>query len=447
VGANTNAKCGKRVFEVRVSIVKISLLLTGNELMSGDTVDSNSAYISQSLKDLGLLPMIKKVVGDDLPLLVSSIEELSKVSDVLVVNGGLGPTVDDLTALALSQATHCPLAQHPDAYAKLDEWATRRGFVLTESNLKQANLPANCDIIENPYGSAVGFSCNYNDCLILCSPGVPSEFKPMVEEQLLPMIRQRGNVQTAIKITRLRVFGVPESGLQDTVNRVFPDWPDNVELGFRVQMPVVEVKIVTVGEELNDLNEYWSKKFEQHFADYVIGYDDLRLSQALNNALRNANKTITTAESCTGGLIASAITSEAGSSAVFHAGFVTYSNQIKQQMLSVNPQTLEENGAVSEAVVREMALGALVSSGSDIAVAVSGIAGPDGGTQDKPVGTVWVAFGEKDTLQARRFFFPGSRLTVQKFSTAIAMDLVRRYVLGLPTDIDYFSELKKKRKI
>jgi len=426
--------------------MKISLLLTGNELMSGDTVDSNSAYIAQSLKDLGLIPIIKKVVGDDLSLLVSSIQELSKVSDVLVVNGGLGPTVDDLTALALSKATNQPLQQHDDAYAKLDEWATRLGFVLTESNLKQANLPADCDIIDNPYGSAVGFSSNYNDCLILCSPGVPSEFKPMVEEQLLPMIRKHGNVQTAIKITRLRVFGVPESGLQDTVNRVFPDWPDNVELGFRVQMPVVEVKIATVGQELDHLNELWAKKFEQHFSDYVIGYDGLRLSQALNNALLENNKTITTAESCTGGLIASGITSEAGSSAVFHAGFVTYSNQIKQQMVGVKPQTLETNGAVSEAVVKEMALGALESSGSDIAVAVSGVAGPDGGTDEKPVGTVWIAFGEKSQLKARRFFFPGTRSRVQKFTTAIAMDLVRRYVLGLPTDVDYFSELKEKRK-
>ena len=426
--------------------MKISLLLTGNELMSGDTVDSNSAYIAQSLKDLGLMPIIKKVVGDDLPLLVSSIQELSKVSDVLVVNGGLGPTVDDLTALALSQAIGEPLQRHPDAYAKLDEWATRLGFVLTESNLKQANLPASCDIIDNPYGSAVGFSCNYNDCLILCSPGVPSEFKPMVEEQLLPMIRERGNVQTAIKITRLRVFGIPESGLQDTVDRIFPDWPENVELGFRVQMPVVEVKIATIGDELNSLNELWAKKFEQHFADYVIGYDGLRLSQALNNALLKNNKTITTAESCTGGLIASGITSEAGSSAVFHAGFVTYSNQFKQQMVGVKLQTLKDNGAVSEAVVREMALGALESSGSDVAVAVSGVAGPDGGTDEKPVGTVWIAFGEKERLQARRFFFPGSRLRVQKFTAAIAIDLVRRYVLKLPTDVDYFSELKKKRK-
>lgn len=425
--------------------MKISLLLTGSELMSGDTVDSNSAYIAQSLKDLSLVPALKVVVGDDLDLLVKSIKEMTAQSDVLVVNGGLGPTVDDLTALALSKATGSPLQQNADAYAKLDEWATRLGFVLTESNLKQANLPEICDIIDNPYGSAVGFKCLYNDCLILCSPGVPSEFKPMVEQQLLPLIRKHGNIDAAMKITRLRVFGVAESGLQDTVNEVFPDWPDNVELGFRVQMPVVEVKVVTIGEELDELNAIWTEKFRSHFSDYVIGSDGLRLTQALNQALLENNKTLTTAESCTGGLIASGITSEAGSSAVFQAGFVTYSNQIKQDSLGVDLQTLEAHGAVSEAVVREMADGAIAQSGSDIAVAVSGIAGPDGGTEEKPVGTVWIAFGEKDNIQARRFFFPGSRQRVQKTSAAIAMDLVRRYILALPTDIDYFSELKKKR--
>jgi len=425
--------------------MKISLLLTGSELMSGDTVDSNSAYIAQSLKDLGLTPFTKKVVGDDLGLLTSSIQELAAVSDVLVINGGLGPTIDDLTALALSKAISAPLTRHPEAYQKLDEWARRLDFVLTESNLKQANLPEGCDIIDNPYGSAVGFKCVFDGCLILCSPGVPSEFKPMVEEQLLPLIREHGNIESAMLITRLRVFGVPESGLQDTVNEVFPDWPENVELGFRVQMPVVEVKIITLGDELTDLNRQWTEKFKQQFSDYIIGTDDMRLSESVNQALLMSGKTLTTAESCTGGLIASAITSEAGSSAVFGAGFVTYSNQIKNKTLGVNLSTIETHGAVSQAVVEEMAQGALTHSGSDIAVAVSGVAGPDGGTDEKPVGTVWICFGSKDNLIARRFFFPGNRLRVQKTSAAIALDLVRRYALGLPTDVDYFSELKKKR--
>lgn len=425
--------------------MKISLLLTGNELMSGDTVDSNSAYIAQSLKDLSLVPYIKKVVGDDTPLLVSSIKELSLVSDVLIVNGGLGPTVDDLTALALSQAIDSPLVRNADAYAKLNEWATRRGFVMTESNLKQTNLPEACRIIENPVGSAVGFRCVFNDCLIMCTPGVPSELKPMVENHLLPLIREHGNIEATSYITRLRLFGITESGLQDTVNQVFPNWPADVELGFRVQLPVIEVKFATVGDQFLELNRQWAKKFETHFSDYVIGRDSTRLSQALNNALSEKGLVLTTAESCTGGQIAAAITSEAGASSVFEAGYVVYSNRMKQQCLGVPEQTLVDHGAVSEAVVVAMAEGALEKSGADIAMSISGIAGPDGGTDEKPVGLVWLAWGQAGKIHARKFFLPMGRQGFQRTATALAMDLVRREVLGLPTNVDYFSELKKKR--
>ena len=426
--------------------MKISLLLTGNELMSGDTVDSNSAYIAQSLKDLSLIPYIKKVVGDDMGLLVSSIQELSAVSDVLVINGGLGPTVDDLTALALSKAIDSPLMRNADAYAKLEEWATRRGFVMTESNLKQTELPAVCEIVDNPVGSAMGFRCEFNGCLIICTPGVPSEFKPMVENHVLPLIRDFGGITAKSHITRLRLFGITESGLQDSVNEKFPDWPAEVELGFRVQMPVIEVKFATIGDEYLKLNHQWADKFKRLFSDYIIGTDSTRLTQALNTALLENEMTITTAESCTGGKIAAGITSEAGSSGIFEAGFVVYSNRMKQAVLNVPEHTLEEHGAVSEATVLAMAKGALDVSGADIAVSISGIAGPTGGSDEKPVGLVWMAWGTKETLIARRFFLPMGRVGFQRTATAIAMDLVRRHVLGLPTSIDYFSELKKKRQ-
>ncbi len=425
--------------------MKISLLLTGNELMSGDTVDSNSAYIAQSLKDISLVPYIKKVVGDDLTLLISSIRELAALSDVLIVNGGLGPTVDDLTAQALAQAIDSPIVRNLKALEYLQEWAAARNFIVTQSNLKQADLPAVCDIIDNPKGSAVGFSCVHNGCLIMCSPGVPSEFKPMVENELLPRIRQHGAIEVTNHITRLRLFGITESGLQDMINQNFADWPESVDIGFRVQMPVIEVKILTNGRASLELNKIWTDKFSAHFADYIIGRDSTRLSQALNEALSTANKKITTAESCTGGLIASGITSEAGSSNVFEAGFITYSNSIKSSVLQVKASTLEQNGAVSEQVVLEMARGALAESRADMAVAVSGIAGPDGGTDEKPVGTVWIAWGELDNLHARKFFLPMTRLRFQHLTTAIAMDLVRRELLDLPTSVDYFGELKRKQ--
>ena len=425
--------------------MKISFLLTGNELMSGDTVDTNSNYLAQSLKDLNIIPYIKKVVGDDMPLLVSSIKELATVSDVLIVNGGLGPTVDDLTAQALSVATGAKLQRHPQALHALQAWAAPRDFVLTKSNLKQADLPSNCDIVENPHGSAVGFRCELEQCLIVCTPGVPSEFKPMVEKHVLPMIRVHGGLHITSRITRLRLFGITESGLQDIVNQIFPDWPAIVNLGFRVQMPVIEVKLTTIGKENNSLNAHWANEFTQYFSDYVIGTDSTRLSQALNKALLDSGKKIGLAESCTGGLIASKITSEAGSSEVFEAGFVVYSNRIKASILGVDTNLLDKYGAVSEEVVRAMALGALSASAADCVLAISGIAGPGGGSDAKPVGTVWMAWGRRDDIKARQFFLPMSRIAFQRTACAIAMDLMRRELLGLPTDVDYFSELKRKK--
>ncbi len=425
--------------------MKISLLLTGNELMSGDTIDSNSAVMAHSLKDINLVPYIKKVVGDDLALLTASINELAAISDVLIVNGGLGPTVDDLTAVALSQAMGSPIRRNQAALLELQKWADARGFKLTESNLKQTDLPEACEIIKNPRGSAVGFHCTFGQCLIVCTPGVPGELRHMLDQQVIPLIRDHGHIVATSHITRLRLFGITESGLQDTVNRVFPDWPANVELGFRVQMPVIEVKICTVGSKLNRLNAEWTEKFQQQFGDYIIGRNSTRLTQALNTVLAENNCKLTLAESCTGGLIASGVTSEPGSSGVFEAGYVTYSDAAKHSMLGVSQETLEQHGAVSEAVVLEMVSGALSASGADIGLAISGIAGPDGGSEGKPVGTVWMAWGRVGALRARRFLLPMTRLIFQRTAAAIAMDLLRRELLELPTDVDYFSELKRQQ--
>ena len=422
--------------------LKVSILLTGDELMTGDTVDSNSSYLSQSLKDFGVVPQTKRVVGDDLVLLEQSILELTSVSDVLVINGGLGPTVDDLTALALANAAQELLTRNADALEHLEAWAKPRDFVLTESNLKQADLPSSCEVIPNPVGSAVGFKTELNHCLVICTPGVPYEFKRMVDEQVVPLIRQKGSLSAAFEMTRLRLFGITESGLQDIVNNRFPDWPPQVNLGFRVQMPVIEVKLITQNDPA--LNKLWTQKFQALFADYIIGKDDTSLPQALNLALLDKELVLTTAESCTGGAIAAAVTSEPGSSKVFQGGFVSYSNDIKHSVLGVAEETLGYYGAVSEQVVLEMAAGALKQTKANIAVAISGIAGPDGGTREKPVGLVWMAWGREDGLKARQFFLPVGRRAFQRTATAIAMDLVRREVMGLDTSVDYFSELKRQ---
>ena len=390
------------------------------------------------------MPFKKVVVGDDFELLVATMRTLIKESDVMIVNGGLGPTRDDLTAQALAQAINQPIERHPQALAWLEQWASSRGFVVTESNLKQADLPAACNIIDNPVGSAVGFSSVSDDCLVLCTPGVPNELKLMIKEQLVPLIKEQAGISESSDISRLRLFGISESGLQDIIDERFPNWPANVELGFRVQMPVIELKVRTIGEANRHLNSHWSDNLRSLFADYIIGDNDTRLSQALNQALSDSGKKLVTAESCTGGAIAAAITSEAGASSVFVGGFTTYSNTMKQSVLGVSHATIEQQGAVSEAVVIEMLQGALGNSDADIALAISGIAGPTGGSPGKPIGTVWIAWGDLQKQIARRFYLPMNRQAFQRTATAIAMDLLRRELNGLPTDVDYFAELKRK---
>lgn len=415
---------------------RISLLMTGNELMSGDTVDSNSALIARALAESNLQPDMKITTGDDRDLLHESIAQLCKSSDVLIVNGGLGPTADDLTAEILAELAGTELHEHPGAREHVETWCQRRGIEANQSNLKQAFVPRGATLVENPVGSAVGFAIDIYRCRVIATPGVPSELKAMLPS-VLERTRERTGGETA-PILRLQTFGIGESTIQQRVNQM-PDWPMEVELGFRAGMPQLELKLRVESEHQIPAQQACLERLTESFGDHIIGTGDATLAQALQQVLRDQGKTLVTAESCTGGTIASMMTREAGSSAVFHAGYVTYANHVKTALLGVSEADLEEHGAVSEPVVRQMLLGALDRSGADIGVAVSGIAGPDGGTDDKPVGTVWLAWGTTDEVRTRKVVIPGSRQLFQTLVSAAGLDLVRRQLLGLPREPHYFA--------
>nr|MBL0711496.1 competence/damage-inducible protein A [Colwellia sp.] len=224
---------------------KIQLLLTGNELMTGDIVDSNSAMIAEYLKELGLKISRKITIADDLPLLINEINQLAEQSDILIINGGLGPTVDDLTTQALAKATKVVLTEHIDALKHVTAWCKKRGVTLNTPNLKQAMLPQGCEIIANRQGSAVGFKVKYFNCDIYCTPGVPHELKTMLIEQIKPDIAKKIPTHLISDVTRLQVFGLGESTLQKMVDEQLPDWPSDIELGFRAGMPLLEIKLTT----------------------------------------------------------------------------------------------------------------------------------------------------------------------------------------------------------
>jgi|TARA_B110000902_G_scaffold38386_1_gene40788 nicotinamide-nucleotide amidase len=423
--------------------MKIQLLLTGNELMSGHTIDSNSAMIAEFLSGKGYSIHRKVTVGDDPLELLADMKRLCETGDILIMNGGLGPTLDDLTAQLLSDLTGKPLVENPIARRHLEDWCERRKSPLNHSNLKQAILPEGVEIIPNPTGSAVGFTMIYEDCLIICTPGVPSELRTMMEQTIVDTICKRHPNDQQTDTVRLQTFGLGESTLQEMVNHDYGEWPEQVELSFRAGIPLLEVKLIIHDLSHKVIQQRCYQRLHELIGDFIIGEESTTLAESVVKLLQNSQTTITTAESCTGGLIASAITEIAGASKVFEAGFVTYSNRMKQQLVGVPELTLKTYGAVSEEVVIAMTNGALERSGADYGIAVSGVAGPGGGSAEKPVGTVWIAWGHKDNLRTRRMTLTTDRKRFQQMVTAITLDLIRRELLDLEPQPTYYQALKK----
>lgn len=412
---------------------KVTILLTGNELMNGDVIDTNSIMFANQLNDIGLGIVKKVTIADDLALLMREIQQLSQTADILIINGGLGPTTDDLTAQALAKACNVDLHLQPQAHLHLKNWANKRNIKLNEPNLKQAHLPVGCEIVPNASGSAVGFSMRFNNCLIICTPGVPSELKHMLADEIIPTLQHLFPTNKKKSLIRLQTFGIGESSLQALVNDKLPNWPTDIDIGFRAAMPILELKLSTECPESEKTLAQWKNKLEQLLGDHILAIGESKkqtVAEYLVPLLTDANKTITVAESCTGGLIASQLTAVAGASAVFEAGFVTYSNNMKNQMLAVPSSTLLNHGAVSKEAVIAMARGALNASKSDYVIAVSGIAGPDGGTKDKPVGSVWIAWGNKETIKTKYYCLPFPRQHFQQMVTARSLDLVRRFLIN-----------------
>jgi nicotinamide-nucleotide amidase len=423
--------------------LQVQLLLTGNEIMSGDTVDSNSALIAQRLSEAAVGVHRKVTVGDDVDLLKEELTTMIAAADLVIVNGGLGPTIDDLTAEILADVAGVPLEEHPQAVAHLQEWCERRNLALNAANMKQAMLPSGATIVDNPIGSAVGFEMTLGTCRVICTPGVPSELAAMLDP-IVEDLAQRLGRPPGRNILRLQTFGLGESTAQQIISDAIEAWPPEVELGFRAGAPQMEIKLTIASEAAREAQQRCKEQLEQLFGDHIIGEGDTLLAEKVLQLLGERGATLTTAESCTGGLIASMLTRIPGSSEGFHAGFVTYSNAIKQSVLGVSEKTLADHGAVSEQVVREMVQGALDSSGADYAIAVSGIAGPDGGTPEKPVGTVWLAWGRRELIHTRCLCWPVERSLFQTMIAAAGLDMIRRMLLEIDGEPRYFSQRRAR---
>jgi len=414
--------------------MKAEILATGDEIRSGALVDSNSAHIARKLEEAGIEVVRHSSVGDDPAAIVSILQEISVRTDIAVVTGGLGPTGDDLTAAAAAEAAGVGLARDPRALGSVAAFFKAHKRPVSNSNMKQALLPTGANCIINPVGSAPGFHLKIERCEIFFLPGVPFEMKAMLTGEVLPrLIQLMGRNCNAHLVKTLSTFGLTESATADQLKGFKKHFP-SLKLGFRAKFPEIHVTLYGSGSQENELRRQLAKAQDwvtQRLGNKIFSHSGESLEAAVGKLLQARHATLAAAESCTGGLIADRVTEVPGSSDYFLLSAVTYANTAKMKILDVASDTLERHGAVSEAVVREMAQGVQRISGATYGLATSGIAGPGGGTDAKPVGTVCIALATADSVSDRRYHFAfGNRRMNKQIFAAAALNLLRLELLN-----------------
>jgi nicotinamide-nucleotide amidase len=412
------------------------ILATGEEIRTGALVDSNSAHIARALEASGVEVARIGAVGDDLARLKSVLVEIGARADVAVVTGGLGPTVDDLSAQAAAEAAGLDLVRNDAALAAIEEFYRRRNRPLNPSVRKQALLPRGAEMLANAVGTAPGFSLRVGRCRFFFLPGVPSEMKPMLAAHVLPGIeRMRGPLREHRPVRTFACFGSTESLTAERVAGLAGRFP-GVRLGLRAKFPEVQVKLYTSDPSEAaafarlDAASAWVR---ERLGDLVFSETGDPMEAVVGALLRARQATLAVAESCTGGLLASRLTDAAGSSDYFLISTVAYANAAKVKVLGVEPRMLERLGAVHEETARQMAAGARRLAGSTYGLSTTGIAGPGGGSPEKPVGTVCIGLAAPQGLFGYRFHFTYGRRAMNKQAFAMkALDLLRRELLDLP---------------
>jgi nicotinamide-nucleotide amidase len=408
------------------SIDSAEIVTIGTEMLLGDLVDTNTAWISQRLAALGVAIYRHTTVGDNQDRIVEALREASR-STLVITTGGLGPTSDDLTNACLSTLTGRKMVEYPEAREHVDRMFEKFGRKPTANNYKQALFPEGTELIPNPVGTAMGALVEWEGTLFATLPGVPTEMTSMFEETLEPLIRDRS--QGRIVSRTLHFAGIGESALAEKVQD-FLDATDPTVAPLAGQGRVrlrITTRAATEEEALDKISPV-EKEVIARLADYYFGQGDETLEGAVARLLEQRDATLALAESCTGGLLAKRLTDIPGSSAYFTEGLVTYSNEAKERLLGVPHATILEHGAVSDAVARAMAEGARRTSGADFGLSVTGIAGPDGGTEEKPVGLVFVGISDAEDTFAEKLDLTAwarSRDAIRERSTNRAFDLLR----------------------
>lgn len=397
------------------------IITIGDEILIGQIVDTNSAWMAKELNKIGMAVKQITSVSDDASHIVNALDEAQKRADVILITGGLGPTKDDITKLTLSKYFNMPLRQDEPTLAHITSIFARLNRPMIEANIRQADVPNGCTVIQNANGTAPCMWFEHNGKIIVSMPGVPFEMMYLMEEEIIPRLKDTFQFPFIVHQTILTA-GLGESFLAKEIAEIEDSMPSNIKLAYLPKLGQVRLRLSGTGNDENALKSEIATIASQittKIEQYVVIADDVELEKAILNKMKTHGLTLSTAESCTGGYISHLITQHAGSSAVFAGGAVVYSYDLKESVLGVKHETLTAFGAVSEQTVKEMAAGAISHFKTDYAIAVSGIAGPDGGLPGKPVGTVWIAIANKQHVVAKLFTFGNKRIqNIERSATA-----------------------------
>ncbi len=387
------------------------IITIGDELLIGQTIDTNSAWMGQELNKIGIWVKRRMAIGDLPEEITSALHEALQQADVILITGGLGPTKDDLTKHVLCKYFGGELVMNEEVLQQVTQMFASRNLPMLDVNRLQAMVPNNCTTLINKSGTAPGMLWHHQNKIIVSMPGVPFEMQHLMQTHILPLLLQKSDTQ--ILHQTLVTAGIGESFLAKQIEAWEDALPPNMKLAYLPSLGMVKLRLTIRGDKNEDLQMPLLQQFEalkKLVSEYLFADNDEPLEQTISKLFLQKKITLSVAESCTGGYIASKLVGVAGSSKYFEGGVVSYSYAAKQNLLNVKKNTLEKFGAVSEECVTEMCEGILEKFKTNYSIAVSGIAGPDGGTDDKPVGTVWIAIGSAEKIVAKRFMFTKNRL-------------------------------------
>lgn len=409
-------------------MINAELLTIGDEILYGQIVDTNSQWMSVQLTDAGIRVIRKTSVGDSEMEILKALTEAESRADVILITGGLGPTSDDLTKPCLAKYFGCSIEIHAEALEEVTAFFKSRGRELTEINRQQAALPVCCEKITNTMGTAPGMWFQRNGKVFVSMPGVPNEMKTMMTNLVIPKLKQTFRTPVILH-TMIRTIGIGESFLAEKIS----DWekrlPAHIKLAYLPSFGQVKLRLTAHGENallLKAESEAIAHELEPLVGEYIFGYGDADLEVVIARTLTEKNLSLSCAESCTGGFLSHLITSVPGSSTFFKGSVIAYSNELKVQELAVSKDTLDLHGAVSEETVREMASNVRKKFKTDIGLATSGVAGPGGGTDEKPVGLVWIAYADSRKVITRKLLLSKDRMINIRMASLGVLNLMRQ---------------------